>query len=67
VTEETALFRDLGIDWLVVKNAGGAASATKLTAARNLGLPVLVIARPPQGDWPVVDSVPAALSWVDAL
>lgn len=45
VEDEVALFDRLGVDWLVVKNAGGAASGTKLTAARHLGIPVLMIAR----------------------
>lgn len=64
VEDEEALFRDLGVDYLVVKNAGGAPSRTKLTAARNLRIPVLMLARPPQGDWPVVDTIEDALEWV---
>lgn len=64
VADELALFRDSAIDWLVVKNAGGETSATKLTAARKLGLPVLMIARPAGGDWPVVSTVREALDWV---
>jgi precorrin-6A/cobalt-precorrin-6A reductase len=48
---------------LVVKNAGGAASRTKLTAANHLNIPVLMIARPDRGDWPIVDNVDAALEW----
>ncbi|WP_322893658.1 MULTISPECIES: cobalt-precorrin-6A reductase [unclassified Yoonia] len=64
VADETALFHRLGVDWLVVKNAGGQASATKLTAARDLGIPVLMLARPALGDWPKVESVAAALDWV---
>ncbi len=67
VEDEVALFSWLKVDWLVVKNAGGAASRTKLTAARQLGIPVLMIARPPQGDWPIVDTVEAALDWVRRL
>ncbi|MFO8126246.1 precorrin-6A/cobalt-precorrin-6A reductase, partial [Yoonia sp.] len=67
VEDEVALFQDLGIDVLVVKNAGGAPSRTKLTAARQLGIPVLMIARPAQGNWPVVATVEDALSWVHAL
>lgn len=66
VEDEEALFTKLGVDWLVVKNAGGTPSRTKLTAARKLGIPVLMIARPPQGDWPVVSTVPAALDWARA-
>jgi len=64
VTDEVALFSDLGVDYLIVKNAGGAPSRTKLTAARELGIPVLMIARPPQGNWPVVATVDDALKWV---
>lgn len=67
VADEVALFTKRRVDWLVVKNAGGAASRTKLTAANQLGLPVLMLARPPCGDWPVVETVDAALAWVDAL
>ncbi|MEJ8560408.1 cobalt-precorrin-6A reductase [Yoonia sp. GPGPB17] len=67
VADEIALFQKLGVDFLVVKNAGGAPSRTKLTAARQLGISVLMIARPPQGDWPIVDTVEGALGWVQAL
>ena len=67
VTDEVALFTKLAVDVLVVKNAGGAASRTKLTAARQLGIPVLMIARPPTGNWAVVNYVEAALAWVAAL
>ena len=67
VADEVALFSELGVDWLVVKNAGGAPSRTKLTAARQLGIPVLMIARPSQGDWQTVSSIDDALAWVAAL
>ena len=63
VEAETALFRDLGVDWLVVKNAGGAASATKLTAARALGIPVLMLARPPRPGAPMVETAEEAVAW----
>lgn len=67
VADEVRLFRDLGIDWLVVKNSGGAASRTKLDAARDLGLPVLMIRRPAQPDCNRVATVAEALAWVWAL
>lgn len=66
VEDETALFQKLGVDWLIVKNAGGAASRTKLTAARILDIPVLMIARPPRGNWPIVDTTDAALEWLNS-
>ncbi|WP_272001635.1 cobalt-precorrin-6A reductase [Roseovarius sp. ZX-A-9] len=67
VEDEIALFTRLGVDWLVVKNAGGAASRTKLTAARALGIPVLMLRRPAPPDAPRVSTVSQALDWVLAL
>ncbi|MFD3935026.1 cobalt-precorrin-6A reductase [Streptomyces sp. NPDC058611] len=53
------------IDVLVTKDSGGSATAPKLTAAREAGLPVLVVRRPatPQGV-PEAHSAPAALNWL---
>ena len=45
VDDEMALMRDEGVDVVVSKNAGGPARA-KLDAARQLGLPVIMIERP---------------------
>jgi precorrin-6A/cobalt-precorrin-6A reductase len=64
---ERALFESLGVDWLVVKNAGGQASKSKLEAARMLGLPVAMITRPPQPDALRVTTVAAAMDWVRRL
>jgi precorrin-6A/cobalt-precorrin-6A reductase len=43
---ERALMRNHGIDTLVTKNSGGSAAAAKLQAARDLGVDVVMIARP---------------------
>ncbi|WP_137702025.1 cobalt-precorrin-6A reductase [Marimonas lutisalis] len=67
VAEEEALFQRLGVDWLIVKNAGGAASRSKLIAARNLGIRVGMIKRPEQPEGCRVESVAAALDWVRGL
>jgi precorrin-6A/cobalt-precorrin-6A reductase len=66
VEQEIATFRSLRIDVLVVRNSGGGPGRTKLDAARILGLPVIVIARPPPPGGRVVQSVAEALAWVDA-
>ena len=67
VAHERDLFAALGIDWIVVKNAGGEASRTKLTAAQDLGIPVLMIRRPaPPAGAAITDSVAAAIDWARA-
>lgn len=43
---ERALLRDRRIDVVVSKNSGGDATYAKIEAARELGLPVIMIARP---------------------
>lgn len=64
IDDEEVLFRDLGVDYLVVKNAGGAASRTKLDAARRLKIPVVMLRRPPVLEAQRVTTVEAAISWV---
>jgi len=61
---ERRLLRDHAVDAVVTKNAGGAATAAKLTAARELGLPVVVVARPPQPEVTTVGEVAQALAWL---
>ncbi len=66
IDEEITLFRENAINWLVVKNAGGGKSRSKLDAARALGLPVVMINRPKLPSADVVVSVDKALQWVRA-
>jgi precorrin-6A/cobalt-precorrin-6A reductase len=67
VPSESALIRDHRIGLLVTKNSGGPMTAAKLTAARDLGVRVLMVARPPLPPGAVaVDTVPEALHWLDA-
>lgn len=45
--DECALLRDHRIDALVTKNSGGALTRAKIDAADHLGIPVVMIERPP--------------------
>lgn len=67
VQEEVAFFKAEGIDWLVVKNAGGTRSRSKLDAARQLGLPVVMQKRPKRPEATVVWTVADCAAWLDAL
>ncbi len=48
--QETELMQRLEITHLVTKNAGGKSGMAKLEAARELGIKVIMIKRPPQPD-----------------
>jgi precorrin-6A/cobalt-precorrin-6A reductase len=65
IEDELALLRAYSIDVLVTKASGGGATYAKLAAARQLGLPVVMVRRPPPPPGPVVDSVEAALAWLE--
>lgn len=67
VAGELALLREHRIDVLVTKNSGGAMTSAKLDAARRLGLPVVMVSRPPEPDIPRVTTVVGAQRWVQAL
>lgn len=64
IAEEVAFFTQESVDWLVVKDAGGARSRSKLDAARQLGLPVVMQRRPALPDAPVVRNVEDCLAWL---
>jgi precorrin-6A/cobalt-precorrin-6A reductase len=64
VLQECDTFLRLGIDWLVTRNSGSAASRGKLEAARELGIKVAMIRRPPQPPGPKVETVAEVMAWV---
>ena len=49
---------------LVCKASGGDATAAKLVAAREIGLPVVMVRRPPAEPGEAVETVDAALRWL---
>jgi precorrin-6A/cobalt-precorrin-6A reductase len=67
VEAERELMTAHRIDVLVSKASGGAATEAKLSAARELGLPAILVRRPPFPATPSVPDVRSALAWVDAI
>lgn len=63
--DEAAVFSDHRIEVVVSKNSGGSADA-KLAAARDLGLPVVMIRRPRPPPGEQANSVAAAMEWLRA-
>lgn len=67
IDDEIRLLRDHEVDAIVTKNSGGTATRAKLDAARELGLPVVMIERPelPEPD-AAFDEPAGVLAWLDA-
>lgn len=64
VDDEAALMARHDIRLLVTKNSGGEASAAKLTAARRLGLPVLMVSRPALPPRAETDRLDGVMDWI---
>jgi precorrin-6A/cobalt-precorrin-6A reductase len=63
---ERALMRRHGIDVLVTKNSGGPLTEGKLDAARDLGIPVVMVGRPAAAAAESVTAVSDAVRWVES-
>ena len=63
---ERALMLLHGIQAVVTKNSGGEATYAKIAVARELGLPVVMIERPPRKDSETAESVAEVLAWIEA-
>jgi precorrin-6A/cobalt-precorrin-6A reductase len=65
VEGESALMREHGVGLLVTKNSGGPMTAAKLEAARDLGVQVLVVRRPPLPEGTItLTTVAEAVRWI---
>jgi precorrin-6A/cobalt-precorrin-6A reductase len=62
---ETALLRQEKIHVVVSKNSGGTATYAKIEAARELGIPVVMIARPHKPCGHAVQNAEAAIAWLE--
>jgi precorrin-6A/cobalt-precorrin-6A reductase len=66
VEGERALVARHAIDLVVTKDSGGTHTEAKLDVARERGLPVILVRRPPRPAVTTVTSVEAALEWARA-
>jgi precorrin-6A/cobalt-precorrin-6A reductase len=66
LADEEALMREENIECLVSKNSGGAATYAKIEAARNLGLPIVMVQRPAKPDVEQITRLETALAWIEA-
>ncbi len=66
VAAEKRLLAEHRIDVVVSKASGGKATRAKITAAREIGLPVIMVRRPPLPGGARVTSPAAALAWIAA-
>jgi precorrin-6A/cobalt-precorrin-6A reductase len=65
-SNEHALMTSHRIEAVVTKNSGGSAAAAKLAAARRLGLPVVMVTRPPTPAGPCAGTVDEAVRWCES-
>ena len=66
IEQEINLMRHHKIDVLVTRNAGGKGAVPKVSAARAIGLPVVMLERP-ESPGPEVTTIRKALAWVGSL
>ena len=66
IEEEIALFKDIGINLIIVKNAGGTGGYAKLAAASKLRVPVILIDRPSLPNCETCQTITDALHWIEA-
>jgi precorrin-6A/cobalt-precorrin-6A reductase len=62
--DDRELMRSRSFDLLVARNSGGTGARAKIDAARELGLPVIMIARPALPERARVESVDEVMAWL---
>jgi precorrin-6A/cobalt-precorrin-6A reductase len=67
LVEELALLQDHEISAVISKNAGSTATYAKIAAARQLSLPVIMIARPVSGDTEQAETASEAVTWLQRV
>jgi len=63
--DDRALMEKHKIDVVIAKNSGGNAAYGKIAAARALGIGVILVRRPPEAEAPSVETIDAAIEWLD--
>jgi precorrin-6A/cobalt-precorrin-6A reductase len=63
--DDRALLTAHAIDVVISKNSGGNAAYGKIAAARALGLSVIMLRRSPAPEAPAVETIEAAVAWLD--
>jgi precorrin-6A/cobalt-precorrin-6A reductase len=63
--DEHRLLVERRIEVVVTKNSGGGATEAKLATARALGVPVVMVERPPAPPVDTVDTVADVLAWLE--
>ena len=64
IENERALFLERGVELLVSKNSGGAATCSKLAAARQLRVPVVMVDRPDPEPGARAETAEEAFRWL---
>ena len=65
--QERKLLREYQIQAIVSKNSGGDATYAKIIAARELGIPIVMVQRPARAEGEKVTSIEEAIAWLQQL
>jgi precorrin-6A/cobalt-precorrin-6A reductase len=62
--QERQLLKNYQIEMIISKNSGGDATYAKIIAARELGIPIVMVQRPTSPDGEKVGSIDEAIAWL---